>query len=609
MGKKKPFIDKKNSSTYHLIYRSQRDVAGDEDDDGGAAGVVLWPSPNNNKLTDQKVLLGGQGKKKQAAQFEDATNQEGAQQQNDGSTLNQWKFQLSGLVDEYDYDKHMKPISGSGTMLTAASAKNAPNEAFNPKGISTMIEARSMDVREEIVNEVDRQLESIALSADCMDPEIAAALFGDFDEAEYEELNDEYFLDAAKEPEPDAAVAGGSGAAADNGDGFDFAAHVKMLMERAKQESNGMADVADDHRQGMQDMDFFRKAKPLHSVYEELEDESLFGGVEYHGDGGIGGGGAFESLGVAPKLSSAEEQALIDKFNETLLEYDSDEVGEGLDDYEAAGHLALEGDAQVEAALNDYLTDRNDEFFIQGATPNMGPDSARRTGSSGFSALVGTRMVPVKELEKDADHVAKVSDAPPISEVIAEANIVLSDPLAAPPEEDVLIDGKSYFSERMRNPWDCESILSTYSNLDNNPVTIQGGSGRRRRKKGKSKNSSSSSASSVAGDDESVQQIMLSDKTGLPLGVLPEHGGANGDAMNNDDQLATDTYMSVNKGEPRKKKETAEEKRMRKQNVKVERQVARMQKKMMKEAFSFEFGKRATEVMQDDVGGTTVFRF
>ena len=54
MGKKKSFIDKKNSSTYHLLYRSQRDVAEEGEENGG---VVLWPSASNNKEMDRKVLI------------------------------------------------------------------------------------------------------------------------------------------------------------------------------------------------------------------------------------------------------------------------------------------------------------------------------------------------------------------------------------------------------------------------------------------------------------------------------------------------------------------------------------------------------------------------
>jgi protein LTV1 len=183
-----------------------------------------------------------------------------------------------------------------------------------------------------------------------------------------------------------------------------------------------------------------------------------------------------------------------------------------------------------------------------------------------------------------------------MEEIIADADLILSDPLEAPPTEEVFIDGKSYFSEKSRNPWDCESILSTYSNMDNNPVTI-GKDGRRRRKKGTKNDIIHQSA---IYEEEPAMQILLSDKTGLPLGVLPTRGQG---------QDGADTFVSVNKGEARKKEESVEEKKMRKLNVKKEREMARIQKKMMKQAFSDEFSKRATEVLNDDVGGKTVFRF
>ena len=53
----------------------------------------------------------------------------------------------------------------------------------------------------------------------------------------------------------------------------------------------------------------------------------------------------------------------------------------------------------------------------------------------------------------------------------------------------------------------------------------------------------------------------------------------------------------------------AEEKKLRKLAVKQERQLARMQKKMMKEAFNDEYSRRQHDVIVDDVGGQSVFRF
>jgi hypothetical protein len=79
--------------------------------------------------------------------------------------------------------------------------------------------------------------------------------------------------------------------------------------------------------------------------------------------------------------------------------------------------------------------------------------------------------------------------------------------------------------------------------------------------------------------------------------------------MREQGQDGADTCVSVNKGVARKKEESVEEKKMRKLYVKKEREINRMQKKRMKQAFSDDFGKRAAEVLNDDVGGKTVFRF
>jgi len=229
----------------------------------------------------------------------------------------------------------------------------------------------------------------------------------------------------------------------------------------------------------------------------------------------------------------------------------------------------------------------------------------QKNGGSGFSALVGTRMVPVKDIV-EANPTEKDDSIRPISELLGEADNTLRNPHESPPTEEIFIDGKSYFSEKIRNPWDCESILSTYSNLDNNPTTIGTSSRRRRRRSNKGKYGQ--------GDDESTvsaqQMIKLSEKTGLPLGVLPSgRGGVYIDDSYCQTTDQADTYMSVNKGEKRHKNESAEEKKQRKLNVKKERQIARMQKKMMKNAFNDEFNKRQQDLLVDDMGGTSVFRF
>ena len=97
-------------------------------------------------------------------------------------------------------------------------------------------------------------------------------------------------------------------------------------------------------------------------------------------------------------------------------------------------------------------------------------------------------------------------------------------------------------SDDEREKWDCETIVSTYSNMENHPALIREEIEPRRRK-----------ATQLNG----VQQILLSNKTGLPLGVLP--------TRSKKAQIvgkAVDT--SINE---RKKNETPEEKKARKVSV------------------------------------------
>ena len=298
-----------------------------------------------------------------------------------------------------------------------------------------------------------------------------------------------------------------------------------------------------------------------------------------------------DSPGIVSSLDPQEEKALCEKFEQTLAEYDSDEVGDlDLECDEIRGDRPLEGDALLETAMDEFLEEKRDEIFMEG-TRHLA--EKRRTGGSSFAALVGKQLVHASDL-KDNDQDLDVHEETPLDEALEEAKDILANPVEEPPAEEVLIDGKSYFSERTRNPWDCESILSTYSNLDNNPVTIES---KRRRTKKKSKQIS---PEETLPEDEPVQ-IQLSSKTGLPLGVLSSRY----DEQDEDDE---DTMLSRNRGEARQKNETKEEKKARKLAVKKEREIARIQKKLMKDAFKDEFAKRS-EVTGDDVGGKSVFRY
>ena len=463
-----------------------------------------------------------------------------------------------------------------------------------------------MDLIDPMIKEVDRQLDSIALTADCMDHDVAQALFDDYEDDEFEEIDDDFFFTANQEkPIHEMNIGNEGGKGGDNGngagggllsEGFDFDAHIDRLMARLKAQENGGGRIAlDSHAAWTEQQKLFMGKKPLKNKknrdFDDLdsieedddEEDSLDREFSGHPDYFT----AEENPGIVPKLNAAEEKALCDKFEKTLLEYDSDEVGD-LDEqcYDIKGDKPFEGDRQIEAAIDQFLQNKQDEKIMMGT-------SEKRVGGSS-RVFVNNKLVPYNDL----DNIEGIEDEEKVEDVLAEAEEFLANPEVDLPPEEVLIDGKSYFTMKERNPWDCESILSTYSNMDNNP-SIVGRSGRRRNKK-KNKSKGGFEDESIA--EEKPVQILLSNKTGLPLGVLPgPEGFLDGEAEN--------TYMSVNKGEARKKNETKEEKKARKLLVKQDRQIARIQKKMMREAIQEEFGQRVSNDVSNDVGGKSVFKY
>jgi len=521
----------------------------------------------------------------------------------------------AGLQDETSktYHQYTKPINQSGAFIPSVNGYLHDEDAQNLSTLFTDTTKNELDTALEEamqVHEVGRMFDSIALTADCMEDDMANALFGDFDEEEYEEVLDDFCLTANQEELEDE-----DGGGVDNGGGgFDYEQHVRHLMEKARALENGGAEGGRD----LED-DFFGGATPLHGKIEEEDDDDDFDYDQYGEeleededslDREFNGEDDSPSQ-PAVKISDEQQRILCEKFEAALLEYDSDDVGD-LDEEceEIGGDRPLEGDLQLEAALNEFLTEKKDDVLFEGTTNKH--ERKKKTGGSGYSALVDGRLVNASELNKNDDNAADPSSAllvnieeskKQMQKDLADADAVLANPEMDLPPEEVFIDGKSYFSVAPSNPWDCESILSTYSNLDNNPAVI----GRRKKKKGKKKNAAIA-GSDVIPEDAPVK-IQLSEKTGLPVGVFdspqPEEDDYDGTSYYGE----SDTYLSINRGEARSKNESKLEKKERKLAIKEERKICRIQKKIMKEAFKEEFQRRGQDVAADAVGGSTVFRF
>jgi protein LTV1 len=671
MGRKKtvPFIDKKNSSTFHLLHRSQRDVSehvfyssnaeeqqgGVEDGNGNnsnisSSGMVLWPSPHNSAETNRAVLLSDTNrdhrsassinntKNKNGGNVEGESSETLAASKNNMNRMMEWrlKLQQAGLLEkeEESAEKYVKEISGHGIFLHA-NGRVAANAG------STAVAGTAVNVEDTDVLELNKTLLDNIPLVEAIDDDIQELLFSeDVDFDEYEDLNDEFILDAAQEPKDDDNVDNATNSTAD----FDYDAHIQKLMDKARRERN-LVGVAGDaapnhHATGASDHAFFSKLQPLHEKQDghddDDDDDDSFANIPNHGDDQYSSSQQHmdtTTMCVVPALSPDEERALCEKFVQTLAEYDddddddddsddddgeyeyNDDAGDGEAESAAQGGgrggLPLEGNPLVEAALDEFLIqhqhlDQDDNLMLPKTAAAQ--DAKKKTGGSGFSALMGKQMIRDCPWNNSGENPAldgREQGMESVQEVLALATSRLAEPIVKPPAEEILIDGKSYFSERHRNPWDCESILSTYSNLDNNPVTIDASTSRRRLQR-QQKNKK---ALAQQPEEEEEAQIRLSSKTGLPLGVIRR--GNHDDDSDDEDAKGDDTMISVNKGLARSKLESAEEKRTRKAAIKRERQVARLQKKVTRQVFQTELAKRTADAStaNDTTAGKSVFRY
>jgi len=133
------------------------------------------------------------------------------------------------------------------------------------------------------------------------------------------------------------------------------------------------------------------------------------------------------------------------------------------------------------------------------------------------------------------------------------------------------MESHPFFETKKEEQWDAETILTTYSTLDNHPKMIRV----QRRPK--------------------ADQIHLDTRTGLPVGValpssappprMPEPFDPSAALAEDEDE---DEGPGVNLGVARDCSLRGEEKRQRKQAIKEEKRARRQQKKSTKQAFASE---------------------
>ncbi|XP_034073631.1 protein LTV1 homolog [Gymnodraco acuticeps] len=218
----------------------------------------------------------------------------------------------------------------------------------------------------------------------------------------------------------------------------------------------------------------------------------------------------FTEYSMSSSVMRRNEQLTLldDRFEKFYEQFDDDEIG-ALDNAELEGFIQPDS-ARLEEVIKDY--------FIQKGKEYLRPDN------------LGPKELPaVKEEDEDDDEDEEEE------------------------METVVIKGPE-------EKWNCETIISTYSNIYNRPKLIQ--------------------------EPQRTKPIRVSQKTGIPLDVLPTKGLTAKQAermmrINNSDLPRVSTQQHS-------KEESTEERKQRKLAIKEERKERRVEKKANQTAFKEE---------------------
>ncbi|KAJ1878952.1 Protein ltv1, partial [Kickxella alabastrina] len=214
-----------------------------------------------------------------------------------------------------------------------------------------------------------------------------------------------------------------------------------------------------------------------------------------------------------------------------------DENGHHIDEYDADGNLkSISTRPDFADVMDEFLS----EYELTGKKLQVVVE-----GGSGAGKL---------DTYRDAFLDATKPKEQSKQDVLAAGTRITEEDNARPMEvEEAYFD--NLFKEKERTPWDCQTILSTYSTLDNHPATIY---------------------------VEKTPKIRVSRKTGFPMveSAAPDNNDNEGDNSDEED------VPRENKGQARSKEETSEEKRARKKQIQEEKRNRRDEKNDNRGAFA-----------------------
>ncbi|GJE86246.1 LTV domain-containing protein [Phanerochaete sordida] len=539
--KSKSIFRQPGAKHFQLVHRSQRDP--------------LIHDPEASQHVLKAVERGNERKGKTRADLEHALDARDLA--HDDKRANIGEAAAYGIYFDdtnYDYMKHLKPVGvhedGVESILLEAPSQSKAKGKSRAKEPITLLDlpAEALPSTSEVPRNYETQQavpSSIAGFQPDMDPHLRQVLEALEDEEFVdEELEDDFFGELVADGERDA----------DEYVEFDFA-------------EDGLAEDDDEYGPHAGEGEGEGEEEGWEARFARFKKEQKAAAVDYESDldefsdGGdtIGSLPQFSVLGGKKRRKGASDASgysmssssmfrneglttLDERFDQIQKEYESDEdeEDEGSDADDAPELITSRED------FNDMMNEFLENYEILGG--KMRPVLAGDT--------------PTEKLDT-------------LRKALGEAKI--RDDADSESDEDILMPVDI---DEEKDRWDCETILSTYSNLENHPRLIS------------------------ARKAKSVPKIELDPKTGLPIVDGQKYSARPAksrhiDTIEEDDEDDEDdrpARVTVT----RSKDESKEEKKARKQAVKAEKQQRRVEKKVTKEQFSSEIKQQAKRLSEKE---------
>ncbi|CAK9821113.1 Protein LTV1 homolog [Anthophora plagiata] len=459
-GKTRKFIDKKNSVTFHLVHRSQKDpLIADE-------------------TAPQRVLVPvGDA---QAAKLEKKKPDD------DKRREEQRKYGIY-FDDDYDYLQHLKDVNSLTTeweRVDNTTSKSDDKKDIPKINLPSSVFASNVEEKVGLLNKA-APVSGLQLN---LDPDIVAAMDEDFDYEDPENQLEDNFIELANASKSGTEI---------------------IEEEEEEEEYDQGSDVLSEGHMELSDEEQDEVCSLNGPQYTFREEETKSRFTEY-------------SMSSSVIKRNEQLTLLDDKFEKMYAAYDENEIG-ALDCDEIEGYIAPDSDLVLQCAA---------EFE--------------------------------KRQTEDTDNVAQLMKD--------RMNILENEYSSSEDEnslEELVVDA------RERDKWDCESIISTYSNIYNHPKLIS--------------------------EPKVPQKIKVDSRTGIPKHVLDgsskkltaktlaQFDQQNESCKSKGPQSVAETMKStLSMLSVRPKDETAEERKQRKKALKDYRKERRVERKANSEAFKEE---------------------